>query len=196
MANTATYASTGKPNTSGAIYRAIRTGSLVIPTTASATLSADYKCLGYVSEDGLKNNIEKEFEDIKAWGGDTVYTVESSQDDKFQFTLLEVMNEDVLKAVFVDANVTVTAATSTAPKSVTVNVNSAQTPDCVWVIDMVMRGNNPKRIVIPYGKVVTIGEITYKDDEAVGYDITVAATPDSNGNTHYEYMTIGTATGT
>ena len=194
MGNIATNASTGKPNTSGAIFRAVRTGSLVIPTTASATLSADYKCLGYVSEDGLKNNIETEFEDIKAWGGDTVYTVESKQDDKFQFTLLEVLNEDVLKAVFVDSNVTVTAATSTAPKSVTVNVNSTQTPECVWVIEMVMRGNNPKRIVIPYGKVVTIGEITYKDDEAVGYDITLAATPDTNGNTHYEYMTIGSPT--
>ena len=194
MGNIATNASTGKPNTSGAIFRAVRTSSLVIPTTASATLSADYKCLGYVSEDGLKNNIEKEFEDIKAWGGDTVYTVESKQDDKFQFTLLEVLNEDVLKAVFVDSNVTVTAATSSAPKSVTVNVNSTQTPECVWVIDMVMRGNNPKRIVIPYGKVVTIGEITYKDDEAVGYDITLAATPDTNGNTHYEYMTIGSPT--
>ncbi len=194
MGNIATNASTGKPNTSGAIYRAVRTSSLVIPTTASATLSADYKCLGYVSEDGLKNNIEKEFEDIKAWGGDTVYTVESKQDDKFQFTLLEVLNEDVLKAVFVDSNVTVTAATSSAPKSVTVNVNSTQTPECVWVIDMVMRGNNPKRIVIPYGNVITIGEITYKDDEAVGYDITLAATPDTNGNTHYEYMTIGSPT--
>ena len=194
MGNIATNASTGKPNTSGAIYRAVRTSNLVIPTTASATLSADYKCLGYVSEDGLKNNIEKEFEDIKAWGGDTVYTVESSQDDKFQFTLLEVLNEDVLKAVFVDSNVTVTAATSSAPKSIAVNVNSTQTPECVWVIDMIMRGNNPKRIVIPYGKVVTIGEITYKDDEAVGYDITLGATPDASGNTHYEYMTIGSPT--
>lgn len=194
MGNNAMNASTGKPATAGAIYRAVRTAGLEIPTTPSATLSADYKCLGYVSEDGLKNNIEKEFEDIKAWGGDTVYTVESSQDDKFQFTLLEVLNEDVLKAVFVDSNVTVTAATTTAPKSIAVNVNSTQTPECVWVIDMIMRGNNPKRIVIPYGKVVTIGEITYKDDEAVGYDVTIAATPDQNGNTHYEYMTVGTAT--
>lgn len=194
MGNNAMNASTGKPATAGAIYRAVRTANLEIPTTPSATLSADYKCLGYVSEDGLKNNIEKEFEDIKAWGGDTVYTVESSQDDKFQFTLLEVLNEDVLKAVFVDSNVTVTAATTTAPKSIAVNVNSTQTPECVWVIDMIMRGNNPKRIVIPYGKVVTIGEITYKDDEAVGYDVTIAATPDENGNTHYEYMTVGTAT--
>lgn len=196
MGNTATNASTGKPNTSGAIFRAVRTNDLVVPTTASASLSSAYKCLGYISEDGLKNNISKEFEDIKAWGGDTVYTVESSQDDKFQFTLLEVLNEDVLKAVFVDANVTVTAATQSAPKAVAVNVNSTQTPECVWVIDMIMRGNNPKRIVIPYGKVVAIGEITYKDDEAVGYDVTLAATPDTSGNTHYEYMNIGSALST
>ena len=194
MANTATYASTGKPNTSGAIYRAIRTNNLTVPTTASATLSADYKCLGYVSEDGLKNAISMEFEDIKAWGGDTVFTSEKTRDDKFQFTLMEVLNEDVLKAVFVDSNVTVTAATSSAPKSITVNANSTATPECVWVIDMILRGNNPKRIVIPYGKIVEIGEIVYKDDEAIGYDITLACAPDTSGNTHYEYMTVGSAT--
>lgn len=194
MANTKANVSTGKPAVAGAIYRGLLGESLSLPTDATTSLDSDFKCLGYVSEDGLTNSMSGEKEEIKAWGGDPVLVTNDNQEDQFKFTLLEVLNEDVLKAVFVDSNVTVTAATSSAPKSVTVNVNSTQTPECVWVIDMVMRGNNPKRIVIPYGKVVTIGEITYKDDEAVGYDITLAATPDTNGNTHYEYMTIGSPT--
>ena len=183
MSNTATNVSTGKPNVSGAIYRAARTGSLTVPTSASASLSSDYKCLGYISEDGVTNDLSMETDKVKAWGGDT--------GDTFKFKLLETLNEDVLKTIFGASNVTVTAATTTAPKSIAINVNSEEQEEAVWVIDMIMRGNNPKRIVIPYGKITEMGEITYKDNEAVGYDVTITGTADSSGNTHYEYMEIG-----
>ena len=105
--------------------------------------------------------------------------------------LFRSLNEDVLKTIFGASNVTVTAATTTAPKSIAINVNSEEQEEAVWVIDMIMRGNNPKRIVIPYGKITEMGEITYKDDEAVGYDVTITGAADSSGNTHYEYMEIG-----
>ena len=33
-----------------------------------------------------------------------------------------------------------------------------------------------------------MGDITYVDGEAVGYETTLACTPDEDGNTHYEYI--------
>ena len=194
MANTVTNVSTGKPKIGGAIYRAARTANLVIPTTAAAELSTDYKCLGYVSEDGLKNNMTTDSDKVKAWGGDTVLAYQKGKEDVFTFSLLEVLNDDVLKTVFGDSNVTITAATTTAPKSVAVAVNNTELNESVWVIDMIMRGNNPRRIVIPYGKVTDIGEITYKDDDVVKYDVSLQAMPDTAGNSHYEYTNVGTAT--
>lgn len=194
MANTVENVTFGKPGVSGAIYRATLSESLTIPTDATTALPSAFKCLGYVSEDGVKHNMENSSDGIKAWGGDTVLITDDTRTDSFEFTLLEVMNEDVLKAVFVDDNVTVTAATSSAPKSIAIQSNSAIQPDCCWVIEMVMRGDNPKRIVIPKGTITAIGEITYKDDEGVGYDVTINGKADSAGNTHYEYMTIGEPT--
>lgn len=195
-ANVATNVSTGKPKIAGSIYRALLSANPTIPTTASATLSSDFKCLGYIGDDGVKNGSSIENDKVKAWGGDVVLSYQKGRTDTFEFKMIEVLNEEVLKAVYVDANVTVTAATSSAPKSIAVAVNNAEQPDCVFVIDMVMRGNNPKRIVIPCAKISDVAEIVYKDDEAVGYDVTVTAAADSSGNTHYEYMTVGTATGT
>lgn len=194
MSNTVENVSFGKPKVSGAIYRGLLGEGLTLPTDATTDLDSDFKCLGYVSEDGLTNSTENSDDGIKAWGGDTVLITDDARKDTFKFKLIEILNEDVLKAVYVDDNVTVAAATTTTPKSITIQANNKEQPECCWVVEMLLRDGNPKRIVIPKGKITEIGDIVYKDDEAVGYDLTISADADSNGNTHYEYMTVGSPT--
>lgn len=177
---TVTNVSVGKPAVGGAIYRAAL-GS-TIPTDATTSLASAYKQLGYVSEDGLTNTNSPESDEVKAWGGDTVLTLQTSKTDTFQLTLIESLNEDVLKAVYGSSNVT------TSGSSITVKANSKEAEEAIWVVDMILRGNKLKRIVIPDGKISELGDIVYKDDEAIGYEITITALPDSSSNTHYEYI--------
>ncbi len=181
MPNTATNVSTGKPKIGGAIYAA-PVGS-TLPTSATATLDAAFKCLGYCSDDGLTNDNSPESDNIKAWGGDIVLAVQTEKPDEFGFTLIEVMNEDVLKLVYGSQNVTGALATG-----LTITANSKELDSWAIVVDMVLNGSGKKRIVIPNGKVKEIGTITYKDDEAIGYKTTISALPDSSENTHYEYI--------
>ena len=182
MANDASKVSTGKPKIGGAIYRA--PVGTTLPTDAVSTLNAAFNCLGYCSDDGLTNDNSMEMEEIKAWGGDTVLYSQTSKDDEFGFTLIEIMNEYVLKAVYGDDNVTVNSEAGT----ITIRANSSEQEDAAYVIDMILKGGALKRIVIPAGKVTEVGTITYKDDEAIGYETTLGCTPDASGNTHYEYI--------
>lgn len=179
--NNAQNVTAGKPKVGGAIYRAPLGTEL--PTSATEALDAAFTNVGYISEDGLVNSNSATSENIKAWGGDIVLTTLTEKPDTFQFTMLEAKNADTLKAVYGDANVT-----ADADGNITVHANSSQQPDCAWVIDMALKDGTLKRIVIADAGVSSVGDITYADGSAVGYQTTISAMPDGNADTHIEYI--------
>ena len=179
--NNATNVSAGKPKVGGAIFAA-PVGS-PLPTTTAEALDPAFKNLGYCSDDGLTNSTSLDVQKIKAWGGDTVLVIQSSREDTFKYKLIEIKSLEVLKHVYGADNVTGTLETG-----IVVKVNNSDVPEQSLVIDMILRDNTAKRIVIPSCKISEVGDIVYGDEDAVGYETTVDCTPDSDGNTHYEYI--------
>lgn len=185
--NNSSNVTAGKPKVGGAIFRApIGT---TLPTSADATLNSAFSCLGYISEDGLTNSNSPESEAIKAWGGDTVLNLITAKEDTFGMTFIEAMNTDVLSTVYGEDNVSGNIDTG-----IEIKANSKDLTEYAFIIDMILKDNVLKRIVIPKGKVTEVGEISYADGDAVGYDTTISATPDTDGNTHYEYIKKSQAT--
>lgn len=179
---TNTNVSAGKPKVAGAVYRAPL--GTTLPTDASTALDAAFVDMGYISEDGVVNSNSPDSEKIKAWGGQVVLIVSTEKPDTFKLTFLESLNKNVLETVYGAGNVTADANA----KTISVTANAQELGSFIYVIDMAMRDGALKRIVIPSGMLSDLGDIVYKDDDAVGYEVTLDGLPDASGNTHYEYI--------
>lgn len=172
---------TGKPRVAGAVYRAPK--GTAVPTDASTALAQTYVDMGYISEDGVVNSNSAESENVKAWGGTVVLVTPGEKADTWQLTFIEALNVNVLKMIYGDSNVTVGTG-----GEISVIANSESPAEAVYVIDMALKDGALKRVVLPSAVPSELGDITYKDDEPIGYEVTLNALPDANGNTHYEYI--------
>lgn len=179
--NNTDYVSAGKPKIGGAIFMAPL--GTALPTNATSELPAAYQCLGYVSEDGLAENITRTTTDIREWGGGVVDSEQTDFSDSYSYKLIEATNPVVLKHTFGEESVS-----GDLTAGLKLKVGPASNPDpCVLVVDTIHKGYL-KRQVLPNAQAAEIGEIAYKRDEAVGYAITTKAMLDADGYTHYEYM--------
>lgn len=176
--------SVGEPAIAGAIYRAALNTTL--PTSANESLAAGFKTFGYISEDGLTNSNSRDTSTVKDWSGADVLTLQNGKTDTFKYKMLEVKNVEVLKDVYGDDNVT-----GDLTNGITIKANAKELTAHAYVIDTLLSDGYLKRIVIPNGKVTEVADLVYKKTEAMGYEVTITALPDSAENTHYEYIVAG-----
>lgn len=169
-----------KPNKAGAVFSAVL--GTTLPTDTTTALDAAFANLGFISEDGVTNSNSPTCEDVKAWGGDVVLSTQTEKKDEWKFKLIEANNINVLKVIYGADNVTGSLA-----DGLKVVANSNEVAATCWCIDTILKNGTKKRIVIPNGKITSVGDIVYKDNAPIGYEITINAVPDKNGNTHYEY---------
>lgn len=168
MANDSTNVSTGKPMATGAIF--VSPVGTEPPADATTALDAEvFKGLGYISEDGVTQTEDLDVTDFNAWGGDVVATSRGARTEEYQFTLIET-NVESLKQAYGEDNVTGDWETG-----ITVRHNNKEKAEYVYVIETIMTGNRVGRTVIPRGKVMELGDVVKKDDELIGYEVTVKA---------------------
>lgn len=172
MANTTAYVSAAKPGVGGAIYMAPL--GTTLPTTASVPLAEAFESLGYLSDDGLKHNVNMSSQQTKAWGGDVVLSSQTDKNHTYTFSALEALNATVMKAVYGSSNVSGNLATG-----VTTKLNADEVVEHAWVFDEILRNGILKRTVIARGKITTIAEINDSDSDPIAYGLTLQAMPDT-----------------
>ena len=179
--NDATNVGVGKPKVTGAVF--IAPVKTTLPTDASATLDTKFKGLGYMSEDGATIAEERDSEDIPAWGGDIVYTAQTSYKETIAFTPIEI-NPEVMKAMYGEDNVKVEEG------KLTVTHNAAELPELPLVIETAPNSKTVTRYVVPRAKLTEKGDLSLNGSDPMGRELTFTALPDEDGNTMYEYHAI------
>lgn len=181
--NNAANVAVGKPQVTGGVWVAPYNpdAPAYIPTDATTALTSAWTNTGYISEDGLTNSQEADTESFNAWGGDEVYIGQTSRSETFTLAFIET-NDTVLKTIYGNDNVT-----GNIDEALTVLHNSEETPYQSFCFEILIRGTHVKRLVVPYGRVTDIGDITYTDSDLIAYEITINALP-YEGNTVYEYV--------
>lgn len=182
MAGTATNVTAGKPKPAGAIFSAPL--GTTAPNSAVATLNTAFKDLGYVSQDGVTRGMSKSTSTVREWGGGAVLVTEDEKTATVKLKLIEYLNTDVQKFVHGSDNVTGTLA-----EGIHIGINDKDTEEHVIVIDQIMKGGIPQRMVINRGVITEIGDTVFKSNDTVAYDLTILAMiPAGGGNKIDEYI--------
>lgn len=192
MAQTAANVFNATPLVTGpALWAPLGTAA---PTNETTALNAAFKALGYVGEDGITESNGRDISKIKAFGGDTVKVVQTDHTLTYKLVLLESLNAEVLKAVYGESNVTVTAATSSTGEKIKVAKNAKTLPHKTWVFD-VIDGDAKIRLHIPDGQITTTGAVTLVHTGVISYDIEIECFA-VNGDKAYQYSDNGITTAT
>lgn len=155
----------------GAVYVA-PTGTTG-PTTSSSALDVGFVDLGYVSADGITENIDRTTNQIRAWqNGSLVREVTSEGTYSVEMTFIET-NEAVLELYY-----------GTADSSGQFNIDPTSTGGRQSFVIDVVDGSSVERIYIPAGEITSVGTRTLASGEAVGYQVTITAYADA-GSTSF-----------
>ena len=188
MANLVQNVVAGKPLATGGIL----SGPLgtPLPTDASTAPDAAIAGVGYISDDGVSESMNRETDKIKAWGGDVVKIVQSEHSVTYQYTMIEAARAEVNREVYGEPNVTATVATTTHGNLLAIKVTAEQLPHRVRVIE-IKDGDARVRIVLPDSQITEVGDVTYQDAAIIAYPVTVEAFPDASGVKAYKYTDDG-----
>ncbi len=137
-----------------------------------------FEDLGYISDDGVTESVDEDTEDFTPWQSNTPIRTEITSSVKtFQCTLWESKAATI--GLFYRIGTSEMSTDSDGVVSFAEKGKPHRDPRC-FGLD-VIDGTYHRRIIVPYGEVTERGDISYKSDEMIGYEITISAYPGSDG---------------
>lgn len=153
------------------------------PTGLTDAWGVDWTDLGLISEDGLTEGTDQDRNEIRAWGYDApVRTQVSRKVTTFGLTFLE-SNADVLSLYHATPLDDMTSIGTGDTQALSFVQGQNTEPDTRALGLDIIDGSRRFRFIIPRCEVTERGDITYRGDEAVGYEMTFTALLAADGTT-------------
>lgn len=152
------------------------------PTSPLVQPVAPWEPLGAISDDGLVFGFDEDSQEFTPWGQTSpMRTTITKSIRTFQITMWETARVAVQSVMFripaVDLE-PVAGLTSFAETAAPAVDRRAW-----WFA--VFDGDNARGFYVPAGEISDRSDVTFKQDEMSGYEITITAYPDTAGNTVY-----------
>lgn len=152
-------------------------------STSGVVLDNAFTGNEYVSEDGLTLSPSMSTSDIKDWSGAVVRKLLESFDGTLAWTMIST-DENALKIAFGDDYVTKNVATIAHGTQLRAALGAHLPDEQSWVF-LMKDGDARIVIVVPDGQITEVGDVTFKANEAVGWNVTLSCYPDSSGHSIY-----------
>ena len=181
MANTLSNIYTAEPLATGVVF--VAPLGTVGPTSAVSALLPAFVDLGYTGVDGFTEKNDRKTDLKRSFGGAVVKVIQTEYSASLEFTLMESLSANVLKAIFGVSNVTVTAATALHGTQVKVLKNSKKLPHQSWVIDTWDdEVGSHYRNYVADGKITTVSDIKVVHTDVIEYKVTLECFATTAGN--------------
>jgi len=125
--------------------------------------------VGDIDADGITFT-PRDSETLKNWAGQPKRVIPGSDPATVQAKVMDT-TEASLKAIFGEDNITVTAASSTHGKLIQFNMDSKPEPAAYLFI--MKDGDDMKILGTSNGLISELGDVAFKNDEAIEWDITI-----------------------
>ncbi len=151
-----------------------------LPTDIKSNLDPEFRCLGFISEDGYVEDIDEDSDDIVDMNGDVMDSTNGSRVESAQFTLAEI-KADALKRQYGEKNVTDENGV------ICVKHNSDSHDTFSYVLELVLKNGRRWRKVVPAGKSSELDSLSIASSELCQRALTMKYLTDDAGNTCYDY---------
>ena len=151
---------------SGMFYTA--PAGTALPTYPGASLSA-WTEVGDVDADGITVTL-RDNTTLKNWAGEPKRVIPSTDPATIKGKIMDT-TEQVLKTVFGSSNVIKTAASAQHGELLSVNLDSR--PSTAAFLFIMKDGDRMTYLGTSNGLISEVGDISYKGDEAVEWDVTI-----------------------
>ena len=145
-----------------------------LPASPLDTLPADWTQAGAITADGITWSTGKDSEPLRNWAKETERLVGSDEGGSVTAPMMYT-TEETLKTIFGADNVTVTPATATNGKIVSVTVAPGVSASPMAFLFIMKDGDDMLMLGTEKGIVREVGDITFAPTEGITWEVTIEA---------------------
>ena len=145
-----------------------------LPTYPGEELAADWVEIGSITEDGISYGMNHSFEPLRNWAKEIERLMAADGDATVKAPFMET-SEETLKTLFGSDNVTVTAASQTHGKLISIDIGPDTMTDAEAFLFLMKDGDDMIMIGTTKGFITEVGDIDFKPNDAITWEATISS---------------------